>query len=77
MRKTKIFKSGNSQAVRIPIDFHFEGGDEVEIIKRKNEIVLRPIPKNLGEAFSIFTKLSDDFFADGREDAPPQQRKLF
>lgn len=76
MRKTKIFKSGNSQAVRIPIDFHFEG-DEVEIIKRKNEIVLRQIPKNLGEAFSVFTRLSDDFFANGREDKPPQQRNLF
>ncbi len=76
MRKTKIFMSGNSQAVRIPIDFHLEG-DEVEIIKRKNEIVLREIPKNLAEAFYILTNFSDDFFADGRVDSPPQQRDLF
>lgn len=76
MRKTKIFRSGNSQAVRIPIDFHLEG-EEVEIIKRKNEIVLREIPENLSEAFTIFTKFSDDFFANGREDELPQPRKLF
>lgn len=76
MRKTRIFKSGNSQAVRIPIDFQLEG-DEVEIIKRKHEIVLREIPRNLGEAFSILSKFSDDFFADGRQDSPPQRRKLF
>lgn len=76
MRKTKIFMSGNSQAVRIPIDFHLEG-DEVEIIRRKHEIVLREIPKNLGEAFHILTQFPDDFFADGRHDAPPQVREGF
>lgn len=76
MRKTKVFMSGHSQAVRIPIDFHLEG-EEVEIIKRKHEIILREIPKNLGEAFSIFTKFSDDFFADERQDTLPQERKLF
>lgn len=68
--------SGNSQAVRIPVDFHLEG-DEVEIIKKKHEIILREIPKNLAEAFFILTKFSDDFFAGGREDSPPQKRELF
>lgn len=76
MRKTKIFKSGNSQAVRIPSDFHLEG-DEVEIIKRNREIILREIPKNLGEAFILFTKFSDDFFAEGRIDTPSQKKDLF
>lgn len=76
MRKTKIFQSGNSQAVRIPIDFHLEG-DEVEIIRRKHEIVLREIPKNLGEAFKLFSRFSDDFFVDGRQDSLPQQREDF
>jgi antitoxin VapB len=39
---TKIFMSGNSQAVRIPKEFQLEG-TEVEIIKRGNELILRPI----------------------------------
>ncbi len=76
MRKTKVFRSGNSQAVRIPIDFHLEG-DEVEIIQRKHEIILREIPKNLSGAFTILTKFSDDFFTEGRKDTPPQKRKIF
>ena len=37
----KIFKHGGSQAVRLPKAFRFEG-DEVEIEKRGEEVVLRP-----------------------------------
>ena len=33
--------------------------------------------ENIREAFSILTQFSDDFFADGRQDTPPQKRKLF
>lgn len=33
MKTAKIFRSGNSQAVRIPKEFQLEG-DEVEILKR-------------------------------------------
>lgn len=76
MRKAKIFISGNSKAVRIPADFHLEGS-EVEIIKRKNEIILREIPINLSEAFTLLTKFSDDFFDEGRKDTKPQKRELF
>jgi len=76
MRKTRVFRSGNSQAVRIPIDFQLEG-DEVEIIKKNHEIILREIPRNLGDAFTLLTRFSDDFFAEGRKDKPPQKREYF
>jgi len=77
MRIAKVFKSGNSQAVRIPKDFHLEG-KELEIIQKSpHEIILREIPKNLAEAFKILTKFSDDFFAEERKDPLPQKRKLF
>lgn len=66
MRITRVFKSGNSQAVRLPKDFQFNS-DEVEVFKRNNEVVIREIPKNLAEAFKLLTKLPDDFFSDGRE----------
>jgi len=36
----KVFKSGNSQAVRLPKEFRFNVS-EVEIFKRGNELVLR------------------------------------
>lgn len=70
---TKVFKSGNSQAVRLPVGFQITE-NEVEIFKRGEEIVLRPKPKSLARAFHILTEFSDDFFADPRIDLPPEER---
>ena len=39
---TKVFQSGNSQAVRIPLDYRFNT-DTVEIFRADNgDIILRP-----------------------------------
>ena len=73
---TRVFMSGNSQAVRLPKAFQFKSKD-VEILKRGNEIVIREVPKNLKDAFDLFAKLPDDCFADEREDLPPQTREDF
>lgn len=72
MQTTRIFKSGNSLAVRLPVGFQLRG-DRVEIFRHGNEIVLREIPQNLGEAFALLQQLPDDFFEDGKKDTPPQQ----
>jgi antitoxin VapB len=74
MRTTTVFKSGNSQAVRLPKDFQVNTR-EVEIFWRGEEIVLRCVPKNLAAAFDLLTALPDDFMAEGRQDAPPQARE--
>jgi len=73
MRLTKVFKSGNSQAVRLPKDFQVQT-DEVEIFRRGNDIILREKPKNLIKAFELLTSFSDDFMEGGREDDKPQER---
>ena len=73
MTTTKVFKSGNSQAVRIPKEFQFDV-DEVEIFRRGDEVVIRPIKNNLLEALDLLASLPDDFMADGRNDTPPQER---
>lgn len=73
MRMTKVFKSGNSQAVRLPKDFQFNS-DCVEIFRRDGDVVIREIPQNLSRAFELLTQLSDDFFPQGRKDTPPQER---
>jgi antitoxin VapB len=39
---TKVFQSGNSQAVRIPKELQLDA-NEVEIFKRGNELVIRPL----------------------------------
>lgn len=76
MKTTKVFKSGNSQAVRIPKELQIQG-DEVEIFKKNGDIIIREIPRNLARAFEIFSQFPDDFFSEEREDLPPQERDLF
>lgn len=48
----KLFQFGNSQAVRIPARLRFEGVQEVEVIRRGDELVMRPAVKNAAELFS-------------------------
>lgn len=73
MRKARIFKSGNSQAVRLPKEFRFQV-DEVEILRRGGEIVLREPKRHLGQAFGVLVAMPDDFMAEGRRDEVPQKR---
>jgi len=70
-RIAKVFRSGNSQAVRLPKDFQLEV-KEVEIIKHNKDIILRPLSKNLSEAYELFAQMPDDFFEEGRKDSLPQ-----
>ena len=65
--RTKVFQSGNSQAVRIPKSFRFDV-DEVEIFRRGEEVVLRARPGNLAEAFHLLTSMPEDFMQSGRDD---------
>ncbi len=71
---TRVFMSGNSQAVRIPREFQFDV-DEVEIFRRGDEIVLRKRPRNLAEAFEHIPRMPEDFMADGREQDIQQERE--
>jgi len=73
MNKAKIFKSGNSQAVRLPKQFRFDV-KEVEILRRGDEIILRELKRNLGQAFAALGDMPEDFMVDGRQDQPPQKR---
>ncbi len=72
MRTAKVFMSGNSQAVRIPVEFQFDT-DEVEIFRRDNELVLRKKLKSLEQAFHLLASLPADSLAE-RADTPPQER---
>ena len=76
MAYARIFKSGNSQAVRLPKEFRFEV-DQVEIFRRGDEIVLRERPASATDIFDVLASLPQDFMAGGRQDAPPQQRENF
>jgi antitoxin VapB len=62
MTTARIFKSGNSQAVRLPKEFRFSS-DEVEIFRRGDEVVLRERPRGMAEAFDIIANLDLDWDA--------------
>lgn len=74
MATAKVFKSGNSQAVRLPKKFRFSA-TEVEIFRRGDEIVLREKTKDLTPAFHLLAELPEDALAGERVDPPPQKRK--
>jgi antitoxin VapB len=69
----RVFRSGNSQAVRLPKEFRLKS-KEVDIFRRGQEIVLREKEKGLTRAFEILAELPDDTPED-RKDLPPQSRK--
>ena len=69
----KIFRSGNSQAVRIPKEFQLEG-TEVEIRRRGDTLILRPKRKTWAPFLLSLKKFSDDFMERGREQPEPQER---
>jgi antitoxin VapB len=66
---TRVFKSGNSLAVRIPKELAIvEAGQDIEIERIGDTLVLRPVVKRkltgLAEAFAAFPP---GFMADERE----------
>ncbi len=71
----KLFKNGNSQAIRLPKEFRFEG-DEVLIYREGGHVVLQPKQSDWEHFFFDVPPVSRDFMSE-RNDAPPQPRELF
>jgi antitoxin VapB len=72
MATAKVFRSGNSQAVRLPRDFRFPPGtDEVAIRRQGERLILEPLgPEDWPEDFwQAFEGVSPDF------ERPPQVRQ--
>jgi antitoxin VapB len=71
----KIFKNGQSQAVRLPKEFRFENQDEVFIKKVEDSVILMPKNnKNIWEhMFDKLDKFSDDYM--NKRVQPEQKRE--
>lgn len=73
----KIFKSGNSQAVRLPKEFRFDV-DEVEILREGDAVILRPKADAAQRWASLRAAVdrgfSPDFLAEGRQQPQDQER---
>ncbi len=72
MKTAKLFQNGQSQAVRLPKEFRFEG-EEVFIKKLGNSTVLIPIKNPWQSLINSLSKFSDDFMATRTQ--PPQQTR--
>ena len=76
MMCTKVFTSGNSQAVRIPKEFHVDF-PELLIKKIGSSIILTPKESNWENLQNSLAEFSDDFMSSGRNQPSMQSRDLF
>ena len=77
MTPTKLFKNGNSQAVRIPAELAYTTWDiDLVIERRGDELVIRPAQRRLGNVLAKWAKFSPDFMREGRglNEQKPRER---
>ena len=76
MPTVKVFKSGNSQAIRIPKEFSVKER-ELHIQKLDSSILLT----STSDIWNTFTEglndFTEDFMSEGREQPKPQIRESF
>ena len=72
MKTAKLFQNGQSQAVRLPKEFRFEGG-EVFIKKSGSAVVLIPLVNSWGSLVGSLDKFTADYMADRVQ--PKQQKR--
>jgi antitoxin VapB len=73
MATARVFRSGNSQAVRLPKQFRVKS-KELEISRRGDEIILREKGGSMVRAFELLTGLPK-YFQVRRGKDKPQKRK--
>ncbi len=76
MRTAKLFKNGQSQAVRLPKEFRFEG-DHVFIKKEGNIVLLIPEKKKWDLLIKSLEKFSDDFMDERSQPEKQKREELF
>jgi len=75
VKTAKLFRNGQSQAVRLPKEFRFEE-DHVYIRRSGNAVLLIPARGSWDSLVASLGKFSDDFLAD-RGEPPLQTRRGF
>jgi len=63
MKTAKLFRNGQSQAVRLPKEFRFEG-EQVFIHRVGNAVVLLPVDAPFHTLFESLRLFTDDFDGD-------------
>jgi antitoxin VapB len=72
VKTAKLFKNGDSQAVRLPREFRFTG-KEVLIKRTGNAVILMPKTKSWETLLTSLEQFSEDFMEE--RDQPGMQRR--
>ena len=75
VHKTKVFVSGNSQAVRLPKEYQFSE-QEVQIQRVGSAVILFPADDPWALFRSSFDQFSDDYMSEGRNQPSNEDREL-
>lgn len=76
MQTAKLFRNGQSQAVRLPKEFRFEG-NEVFIKRMGNAVVLLPYRDSWGALLESLGMFSNDFMEDREQPVRQSREDLF
>jgi antitoxin VapB len=74
MKTAKLFKNGQSQAVRLPKEFRMIG-NEVYIKKQGEAIILLPKEKSWAPLFSSLNHFTKDFKIERNQPGEDQKRE--
>ena len=76
MANTKLFKNGNSQAVRIPAELAYGSWDiDLDIERIGDELRIRPARKRMGDVLGKLARFSPDVMTEGRGISTEGQRE--
>ena len=73
MKTAKLFRNGQSQAVRLPQEFRFEGS-EVFVKRMGNAVVLLPKKPTLASLKETLSLFSSDFMQERNQPQEPEVR---
>ena len=76
MTTTRLFKNGNSQAVRIPAELAFSSSDMELLIERVgDELRIRPAQRRMGNVMKVLSSFSPNFMSAGRGEQEQTERE--
>lgn len=76
MYTTRVFRNGNSQAVRIPSELAYERTDiQLEIERIGDEIRIRPARRPLSGVLKKFARFAPGFMSEGRCEQEQTERE--
>ena len=76
MTTTRLFKNGNSQAVRIPVELAFPTSDMELVIERVGEeLRIRPAQRRMGNVMKVLSSFSPNFMSEDRGNQEQTERE--